>query len=92
MKEIKMLECSDGALFKDEEEGQKHEDKLALKKEVDDFLDTVMDKAASHTKSSKRDLLIPLWSALEDYFARKPVHGFVPTAAAPVTGEIGEGE
>lgn len=86
MKPVKMFECSDGALFKDEEEGQKHEDKLALKKEVDDFINTVMSAAAEHSKSSKRELLIPLWSELEDYFANKS------TAAVPITDETGEGE
>ncbi len=89
MEEVTRYKCSDGAEFKSPGEGRKHEDKLALQKEVEDFIDTST-AAAAHTKSAKRDLLIPLWPMLRDYFTHKPDHE--STAAMPVAEEVGEGE
>lgn len=90
MEKVTRYKCSDGAEFKNPEEGQKHEDQLTLAKEVDDFLNASVSQTAGHTKSAKRDLLIPLWPILRDHFTHKPDHE--STAAMPTAEEVGEGE
>lgn len=88
MKEVKMYKCSDNALFEDKEDARKHQARLDLEEEVNNFLNVALSKAADHSKSAKREVLMLLWPALEDYFTHKSN----PAAAAPVMEEQEEGE
>lgn len=68
MKKIEMWKCSDGSIIQDEQEAQKHENNLTIRKEVEDYLDETMGDVADYTRNSQREPLILHWNKLKKYF------------------------
>ncbi len=68
MKPIKMWETEDGSIFKDKEEGARHEAKIKISNEVAKFLKERLKSSPAYSINSHKDVLVMHWKQLKKWF------------------------